>query len=71
MVGDLGKSLWLREIIDSVYREKRHLCHIILVKQNEKPTQYIRLTCLAKINKCVNICAGDSPEKLYIAYIIE
>ena len=38
MVGDLGKSLWLREIIDSVYREKRPLCHIILVKQNEKPT---------------------------------
>ena len=31
MVGDLGKSLWLREIIDSVYREKRPLCHIIII----------------------------------------
>ena len=40
MVGDLGESLWLREIIDSVHREKRPLSHIILVKQNEKPTQY-------------------------------
>ena len=39
IVGDLGKSLWLREIIDSVHREKRPLGHIILVKQNEKPTQ--------------------------------
>ena len=41
MVGDLGKSLWLREIIDSVHREKRPLGHIILVKQNKKPTQHI------------------------------
>ena len=31
MVGDLGKSLWLREIIDSVHREKRPLGHIIWV----------------------------------------
>ena len=28
MVGDLGKSLWLREIFGSVHGEKRPLCHI-------------------------------------------
>ena len=28
MVGDLGKSLWLKEIFSSVYGEKRPLCHI-------------------------------------------
>ena len=31
MVGDLGESLWLGEITDSVHREKRPLGHIILV----------------------------------------
>ena len=31
MVGDLGKSLWLREIFGSVYKEKRPLCHIRFV----------------------------------------
>ena len=38
MVGDLGESLWLREIFGSVYGEKRPLCHIGLLKQNEKST---------------------------------
>ena len=28
MVGDLGESLWLKEIFSSVYGEKRPLCHI-------------------------------------------
>ena len=31
MVGDLDKSLWLREIFGSVYGEKRPLCHIGLI----------------------------------------
>ena len=38
MVGDLGESLWLREIFGSVDGEKRPLCHIGLLKQNEKST---------------------------------
>ena len=38
MLGDLGKSLWLREIFGSVYGEKRPLCHTGLLKQNEKST---------------------------------
>ena len=28
MVGDLGESLWLRQIFGSVYGENRPLCHI-------------------------------------------
>ena len=40
MVGDLGKSLWLKEIFGSVHGEKRPWCHIRLLKQNEKSTQY-------------------------------
>ena len=40
MVGDLGESLWLKEIFSSVYGEKRPFCHIGILKQNEKSTQY-------------------------------
>ena len=51
MVGDLGKSLWLKEIFSSVYGEKRPLCHIGILKQNEKPTQYICQFCFRILDK--------------------
>ena len=37
MVGDLGKSLWLRQTFGSVYGENRPLCHIGL------PTDFVSI----------------------------
>ena len=43
----VGKSLWQKKIFSSVYGEKRPLCHIGILKQNEKSTQYIRVRPLS------------------------